>query len=387
MDNKVKSLAILGSTGSVGRQTLDLVRSFPQEFSVVGLGAGSNLELLAQQAEEFHPKVVSCQNPEEVSASRLPTECQMVSQEEVASHPEVDMVVAASVGKAGLSPIMAALEAGKDVALANKEPVVMAGDMVMAEARRNGGNILPVDSEPSAIWQCLSGEDKEVSRVIITASGGPFRKRPAKDLPTVTPEEALQHPTWQMGKKITIDSATLMNKGFEVIEAHWLFDLPWEKIEVVVHPQSIIHSMVEFADGSVKAQLSPPDMRLPIQYAFSYPDRWETGLPTLDLAACGPLEFDRPDTERFPCLSLAYRALGGGAALPAVLNAANEVAVEAFLDEVIPFTAIPVVIEQALDDVESRGGEPPATLDDVRSVDARTREFSRALVSELQSRR
>ena len=345
----MKGLAILGSTGSVGRQTLEVVRSFPWEFSVVGLAAGYNLDLLAQEAEEFHPRVVSCQDPEEVSASRLPPECRMVSQEEVASHPEVDMVVAASVGKAGLGPIMAALGAGKAVALANKEPVVMAGEMVMAEARRNGVDILPVDSEPSAIWQCLRGEDKEVSRVIITASGGPFRKRPPKELSTVTPEEALQHPTWRMGRKITIDSATLMNKGFEVIEARWLFDLPWEKIEVVVHPQSIIHAMVEFTDGSVKAQLSPPDMRLPIQYALFYPQRVKNGaLPHFNPVETGALTFEALDVARYPCFQMALEAGRKGLTYPAVLSAADEVAVELFLAGAIGFTAIPNLVEWVL---------------------------------------
>lgn len=349
MDSKVKSLAILGSTGSVGRQTLDVVRAFPEEFSVVGLAAGYNLEMLAQEAAEFFPKVVSCQGPEDVSISKLPAQCRMVSQEEVASHPEVDMVVAASVGKAGLRPIMAALEAGKPVVLANKEPVVMAGEIVMAQARRNGTDILPVDSEPSAIWQCLRGEDKEVSRVIITASGGPFRKRSPKDLSTVTPNEALRHPTWSMGRKISIDSATLMNKGFEVIEAHWLFDLPWEKIDVVVHPQSIIHAMVEFADGSVKAQLSPPDMRLPIQYALFYPQRVKnSALPSFSPVETGALTFEELDVSRYPCFQIALEAGRKGLTYPAVLSAADEVAVELFLAGAIAFTDIPNLVEWVL---------------------------------------
>ena len=349
MDSKVKRLAILGSTGSVGRQTLDVVRSFPGEFEVVGLTAGYNLELLAQQTEEFRPKVLSCQEPEKVSASSLPTGCQMVTQEEVASHPDVDMVMAASVGKAGLRPIMAAIQAGKAVALANKEPIVMAGEMVMAETKRNGTVILPVDSEPSAIWQCLRGEDMEPSRVIITASGGPFRKRTPDQLTTVTPEEALQHPTWSMGRKITIDSATLMNKGFEVIESHWLFDLPWEKIDVVVHPQSIIHAMVEFTDGSVKAQLSPPDMRMPIQYALFYPRRVKNGaLPHFNPVETGALTFEELDVDRYPCFKMALEAGRKGLTYPAVLSAADEVAVELFLDGAIGFTAIPNLVEWVL---------------------------------------
>ena len=349
MDSKVKGLAILGSTGSVGRQTLDVVRSFPGEFEVVGLSAGYNVELLAQQAEEFHPKVLSCQEPDKVSASRLPTGCQIVSHQEVASHPEVDMMVAASVGKAGLMPIMAAIQAGKAVVLANKEPIVMAGEIVMAEAKRNGAVILPVDSEPSAIWQCLRGEDKELSRIIITASGGPFRKRTQNQLTTVTPEEALKHPTWSMGRKITIDSATLMNKGFEVIEAHWLFDLPWEKIDVVVHPQSIIHAMVEFTDGSVKAQLSPPDMRMPIQYALFYPQRVKnSALPHFNPVETGALTFEELDVDRYPCFKIALEAGRKGLTYPAVLSATDEVAVELFLDGAIGFTAIPNLVEWVL---------------------------------------
>lgn len=349
MDNKVKSLSILGSTGSVGRQTLDVVRAFPGEFKVVGLAAGYNLELLAQQVEEFHPKVVSCQGPADVLASSLPPGCQMVSQEEVASHPDADMVVAASVGKAGLKPLMAAIQAGKTVALANKEPLVMAGETVMAEARRRGADILPVDSEPSAIWQCLRGEDREIYRVMITASGGAFRKRTADELATVTPEEALRHPTWSMGRKITIDSATLMNKGFEVIESRWLFDLPWEKIDVVVHPQSIIHAMVEFTDGSVKAQLSPPDMRMPIQYALFYPQRVKNdALPRFNPVETGALTFEALNTIKYPCFQLALEAGRKGMTYPAVLAAADEVAVELFLYSAIGFTAIPNLVEWVL---------------------------------------
>jgi 1-deoxy-D-xylulose-5-phosphate reductoisomerase len=376
MGSKVKGLAILGSTGSIGRQTLDIVRCFPGEFSVIGLAAGNNLELLAQEAEEFHPKVVSCQVPEAISASRLPPRCRMVSPEEVASHPEVDMVVAASVGKAALGPIMTALDAGKAVALANKESVVMAGEMVMAKARGSGVDILPVDSEPSAIWQCLRGEDKEVSRVIITASGGPFRKRPLNELAMVTPEEALQHPTWRMGRKITIDSATLMNKGFEVIEARWLFDLPWEKIEVVVHPQSIIHAMVEFTDGSVKAQLSPPDMRLPIQYALFYPQRVKNDtLPHFNPVETGALTFEALDVARYPCFQLALEAGRKGLTYPAVLSAADEVAVELFLAGAIGFTAIPNLVEWVLSKHDPISNP---NLEDIFEIDDWARKMSYA---------
>jgi 1-deoxy-D-xylulose-5-phosphate reductoisomerase len=345
----MKSLSILGSTGSVGRQTLDVVRSFPGEFEVVGLAAGYNLELLAQQVEEFHPKVVSCQGSADVLASGLPPGCQMVFQEEVASHHDADMVVAASVGKAGLKPLMAAIQTGKTVALANKEPLVMAGEIIMAEARRRGSDILPVDSEPSAIWQCLRGEDKEIYRVMITASGGAFRERTADELATVTPEDALQHPTWSMGRKITIDSATLMNKGFEVIESRWLFDLPWEKIDVVVHPQSIIHAMVEFIDGSVKAQLSPPDMRMPIQYALFYPQRVKNdALPRFNPVETQALTFEALDAVKYPCFQLALEAGRKGMTYPSVLAAADEVAVEFFLNGAIGFTSIPNLVEWVL---------------------------------------
>jgi 1-deoxy-D-xylulose-5-phosphate reductoisomerase len=328
---------------------LDVVRAFPEDFSVVGLAAGYNLELLAREAAEFRPSVVSCQGPNEISASLLPAGCHMVSPEEVSSHADVDLVMAASVGKAGLRPIMAAIDAGKTVALANKEPLVMAGGIVMSEARRKGVDILPVDSEPSAIWQCMRGEEEDVAKVVITASGGAFLRRHPSELASVTPEEALQHPTWRMGRKITVDSATLMNKGFEVIEAHWLFNLPWEKIEVVVHPQSVIHAMVEFADGSVKAQLSPPDMRLPIQYALFYPHRAKNeALPRFNPVETGALTFEALDEARYPCFTLALEAGKKDGTYPAVLGAADEVAVELFLAGVIGFTDIPRLVEGVL---------------------------------------
>ena len=345
----MKRLAILGSTGSIGRQTLDIVRAFPEEFSVVGLSAGSNLDLLAEQAAEFRPQVVSSELPSETLASRLPAQCEVATHVDVAARSDADMVMAASVGKAGLAPLMAAIHAQKTVALANKEPVVMAGHIVMGEAGRLGVDILPVDSEPSAIWQCLRGEQKDLSRVVITASGGAFRNRPREELAGVTPEEALKHPTWSMGRKITIDSASLMNKGFEVIEARWLFDLPWEQIDVVVHHQSVIHAMVEFADGSVKAQLSPPDMRLPIQCALFHPQRVENGaLPRFNPVETGALTFEALDTDRYPCFRLALEAGRKGATYPAVISAADEVAVELFLDRRIGFTSIPNLVEDVL---------------------------------------
>ena len=372
----MKRLAILGSTGSIGRQTLDIVRAFPDEFTVVGLSAGSNLELLAEQATEFRPQAVSCEHPADVLAPSLPEDCQVATHEEIAAHPDADLVMAASVGKAGLAPLMAAIRARKTVALANKEPVVMAGHIVMGEAARMGVDILPVDSEPSAIWQCLRGEEKELSRVVITASGGAFRNRPREELDGVTPEEALKHPTWTMGRKITIDSATLMNKGFEVIEARWLFDLPWEQIDVVVHHQSIIHAMVEFADGSVKAQLSPPDMRLPIQCALFHPQRVENGsLPRFNPVQTGALTFEALDADRYPCFRLALEAGRKGATYPSVVSAADEVAVELFLDRRIGFTSIPELVE----DVLSRH-TPVAdpNLDEILIADNWAREAARA---------
>jgi 1-deoxy-D-xylulose-5-phosphate reductoisomerase len=299
----------------------------------------------------------------------------------VATHPAADIVICASAGTAGLEAVLAAIGAGKTIALANKEVLVMAGELVTRTARRQGVAILPVDSEHNAIHQCLHGRGpQEVRRLILTASGGPFRELTPDALEQVGPDAALRHPTWQMGRKITIDSATLMNKGLEVIEAHWLFDVPADRIEVVIHPQSIVHSMVELIDGSIIAQLGVTDMRLPIQYACSYPERWDAALPSLDLARARRLEFHAPAHDRFPCLDLAYRALRAGGTLPAVLNAANEVAVEAFLHGTLGFTSIPRVIEQTMDAHEL---EAVSTLEVVRRVDrwarGRARDMARGL--------
>ena len=302
----------------------------------------------------------------------------------VATHPAADVVLCASSGTAGLEAALAAIESGKRVALANKEVLVMAGALMIDAAQRHGKEIMPVDSEHNAIHQCLHGRHPdEVRRIILTASGGPFRELDARQLERVTPDDALRHPTWQMGKKITIDSATLMNKGLEVIEAHWLFGLRPDQIEVVVHPQSIVHSLVELRDGSVIAQLSAPDMRMPIQYAFSYPERWDTPLQPLDLPRVGRLEFCAPDLDRFPCLRLAYEALSRGGAWPIVLNAANEVAVAAFLDGRLRFGQIAVVIETALQAADAT--LRPASLAEVRDVDAWGRRFSAELVGTLRS--
>ena len=347
----MKRIVILGSTGSIGTQTLDVVRTFPGEFEVLGLSAWSNRNLLMQQAWEFRPPMLF--DRDDGTPLELPPGCRRVSSlEEMASHGDVDLVVQGMVGNAGLLPTLAALQAGKQVALANKEPIVVAGELLTDEARRCGGEILPVDSEPSAIWQCLRGEapDREVSRLFITASGGPFRKRPLEELADVTPEEALRHPTWRMGNKITIDSATLMNKGFEVIEAHWLFRVPWEQLEVVVHPQSIIHSMVEFTDGSVKAQLGWPDMRVPIQYAMFYPRRpHNPRVEAFDPVRSGPLTFEPLDEARYPCFTLALEAGRKGGTYPAVLSAADEVAVKRFLRGDIGFSSIHGVVAGVLD--------------------------------------
>ena len=369
MSKGIKRLAILGSTGSIGRQTLDVVRSFPQRFNVIGLGGGRNTALLKQQVEEFKPGFVST-----ADGGGLPgIAAEPLSPSELASHPDVDLAVIAISGKAGLEPTLAAIMARKDIALATKEALVMAGGIVMAQAGRHGVRIMPIDSEPGAVWQCIRGEEQPIARIILTASGGPFRHLTPEELKAVTPQQALEHPTWQMGPKITIDSATLMNKGFEAIEMSWLFGVPLEDIEIVIHPQSIVHSMVEFADGSVKAQLSLPDMRFPIQYAMFYPERVPNDkLPRLDLlnipgdSSASALTFEPPDTERFPCLRLALEAGRRGGTCPAVLSAAAEVAVELFLDRRIGFADIPRLVEEALE--QHRSIADPS-LDDIIAAD------------------
>jgi 1-deoxy-D-xylulose-5-phosphate reductoisomerase len=374
MVHRVKRLAILGSTGSIGRQTLEVVRAFPQRFQVVALTGGRNLTLLRAQVREFKPKLISTESGnkgERISgASHL-------SMEEIAAHPDVELVVIATAGKAGLGPTLAAIRAGKTVALANKEVLVMAGEVVSAEAKRRGVEILPIDSEHSAIWQCLRGEDrKDIARLILTASGGPFRSKTMKQLAEVTPAEALKHPTWQMGTKVTIDSATLMNKGMEIIEAHWLFGVPFDRIEVVIHHQSIIHSLVEFVDGSTKAQLSFPDMRLPIQYALTYPERWEGAFRSkMDYANLGSLNFEAVDLERFPCLRIAREAVVEGGTYPAVLCAADEVAVELFLTKRIGFLGIADLVART---IKRHSGVSQPSLEDIIAADAWARGAARA---------
>ena len=354
----MKHLAILGSTGSVGVTTLDVVARFPERFAVVALAAGRNVERLAEQVRRFQPAVVATGDGASAAALRrlLPEFHGDITSgpagiERVATAPRAELVVSALVGALGLLPTLRAIEAGKDVALANKEVLVVAGELVTRAARAAGVNLFPLDSEHNAIFQSLRGHRRdEVRRIILTASGGPFLQRPLNELRTVTREDALQHPTWKMGNKITIDSATLMNKGLEVIEAHWLFGLSPEQIDVVIHPQSIVHSMVEYIDGSVLAQMGIPDMSIPISYILAYPDRLPLDyLPPLNLPRAATLQFAEPDLSKFHCLGLAYRALRAGGTVPAVLNAANEVAVGAFLDGGLRFLEIPRVLSDVLD--------------------------------------
>ena len=349
----MKNLVILGSTGSIGRQTLDIVRAFPQEFKVIGLAAGHNTKLLSKQIQEFKPKHIYS-----LATTNLPTsETSFTSLSEMASIPEVDIVIVATTGSAGLIPTLNALKEGKSVALSNKEPIVMAGHLIKSYESLYGGHILPVDSEPSAIWQCIQGEDNEIRRLIITASGGPFREWDTSELDSVTPSQALNHPTWAMGEKITIDSATLMNKAFEVIESHWLFNVEWNSIKVMIHPQSTIHSMVEFQDGSVKAQLGPPDMRLPIQYALFYPNRLSNELiPKLDTNNVYSFDLKPLNPDRYPCFELALTTAKNGGTFPTILSSADEVAVNAFLKGKLSFTQIPNLIERVINEHQPSSG-------------------------------
>lgn len=349
-----KNIAILGSTGSVGRQTLEVARNL--KIHVSGLTADSNIDLLEAQAKEFLPQVVAVRNEERAQQLQKRLKgcgIDVLSGTEgintVAAKTSADTVVSSLVGIAGLIPTMEAIKSGKDIALANKETLVTAGQLVMTEAKRKGVRILPVDSEHSAIFQCLEGNRfEDVKRIILTASGGPFRGKNVRELWSVKADEALKHPNWSMGKKITIDSATLMNKGLEVIEARWLFNVREQNIQVVVHPQSIIHSMVEYVDGTLMAQLGAPDMRIVIQYALTYPKRYPNNFSRLDLLKTGNLSFESPDCDAFPCLKLAYEALKKGGTMPAVMNAANEAAVSLFLDNGIGFMDIPVIIEKIM---------------------------------------
>jgi 1-deoxy-D-xylulose-5-phosphate reductoisomerase len=383
----MKRIAVLGSTGSIGVSTLDIAARFRDRFEITALAAGKNVDRLAEQVRAFHPRVVAVGDEESRVAlrQRLPEfKGEIIPGAEgldtVATEPNAELVVAALVGALGLVPTLRALAAGKDVALANKEALVVAGALMTKAARSAGVRLLPVDSEHNAIFQALRGHRPEdVRRIILTASGGPFLHRPAHELSRVSRAEALKHPTWKMGDKITIDSATLMNKGLEVIEAHWLFDEPAEKIDVLIHPQSIVHSMVEYIDGSVIAQMGIPDMTIPISYILAYPERLPLQhLPSLDLPAAATLEFFEPNTDQFPCLRLAYAALRAGGTAPAVLNAANEVAVAAFLSDRIPFMRIPALLERVVAE------HPAATaerLEDLLEADRWARDRARSLLS------
>ena len=380
----MKRIAILGSTGSIGTSALAVVDAHPDRLQVVGLAAGRSADALTAQIQRYKPRIAALADESAVLATSAGTRFARgaAGLVEVATHPDVDVLLCASSGTAALEAVLAAIEAGKTIALANKEVLVMAGALVTSAARRHGVALLPVDSEHNAIHQCVHGRTAgEIRKLVLTASGGPFRTWPPERLAAVRPEDALRHPTWQMGRKITIDSATLMNKGLEVIEAHWLFDVPVDRIEVVIHPQSIVHSMVEMIDGSTIAQLGVTDMRLPIQYAFSYPDRWDGCLPALDLTRAGALEFLPPDHDRFPCLQLAYDALAAGGTMPVALNAANEVAVDAFLAGRLAFPAIAQVIDETLAAHDVQSAE---SLDEVRRADEWARAWSRAVLARLE---
>jgi 1-deoxy-D-xylulose-5-phosphate reductoisomerase len=387
-----KGIAILGSTGSIGCNTLRVVETLGTErFRVVALGAGNNVEMLADQVAQYLPEIVSVANEtaaQDLRARLFERNIDLpriligeVGLVEVATHPQADCVVSATVGAIGFVPTLRALEAGKRVALANKETLVMAGELMTRAARQSGAELLPVDSEHNALHQCLKGEHHhEVRRIVLTASGGPFRTKSIDEMNSATVSDALRHPTWNMGAKITIDSATLMNKGLEVIEAHWLFGFNPEQIDILVHPESVVHSMIELVDGSVIAQLGVTDMRHAIQYALTYPERHSCELPPLDLTALATLNFEEPDCERFPCIDLAYRALKAGGTVPTALNAANEEAVRAFIEERIRLTDIPRVIELVLDRHVST---PAVDLETVLAADQSARALANVEIERI----
>ena len=381
----MKKISILGSTGSIGVNSLDVIERNPESFQVLALSAGSNVELFAEQIRKFKPQVVALFDSKKVPLLKeqiadldveiLFGEKGLVS---VATHSEVDVVVSGVVGSAGLLPAIHALRSGKNLALANKETLVIAGELVLKEAEKTNSRIIPIDSEHSAIFQALNGEKKEqIKKIILTASGGPFRTYSLDQMENITVKDALNHPNWNMGSKITIDSSTMMNKGLEYIEAKWLFGIN-TPVEIIVHPQSIIHSMIEFFDTSIIAQLGIPDMRVPIAYALSYPDRFECDLPSLDLAAIGNLTFEKPDFERFPCLQLAIDAMDIGKTMPTVLNAANEIAVQAFLDELIPYKEISELIQMVM---QNHSPSPLNELQDVLDSDQWARKETKKLIT------
>jgi len=372
----MKKIALLGSTGSIGVSALDVIGNNPDKFKIVALAAGQNINLIKEQVEKYRPQIVALK--ERKDASDLETQfknkykVRIVYGEdgikEIAARKDTDTVISAISGAAGLMPTITAIEAGKDIALANKETMVVAGDIVNKKAKKSGSKIIPIDSEHSAIFQCLQGRRRsELKRIILTASGGPFLKFKKNQLKSVRPQQALKHPKWKMGRKISIDSATMMNKGLEVIEAMWLFGTKINNIEILIHPQSIVHSMVEFTDGSILAQMGIPDMRIPIAYALSYPERISNNLPSLNLSKAGKLEFYLPNLDKFPCLKIAYEAGLAGKTTPAVLNAANEVAVEAYLNNMIKFTDISILIESVLSMHKPLRNH---TLEDIVQVDS-----------------
>jgi 1-deoxy-D-xylulose-5-phosphate reductoisomerase len=386
-------VTVLGSTGSIGQSTLDVIRRNRERFQVHALVAGRNVEALCLQIEEFSPSVAVVANQEDIPrirqilSGRGIAEPQLAwgskSYLEVATAPDTDFLMSSIVGVAGLEATFEAIRAGKKIGLANKETLVAAGALVMGEVKRRGVELIPVDSEHNGAHQCLrAGRRAEAIKLILTASGGPFRRTSKADMAKVTPEQALNHPTWKMGPRITVDSATLMNKGFEVIEACWLFDFPVEQVDVVVHPQSTVHAMVEYNDGSVIAQVCATDMRMPIQYALTWPERAPAPVPRLDWAQPRTWEFEPPDMDRFPLLKLAYQAQAGGGSLTATLNAADEIAVEAFLERRISFPAIAEVVEETLSRV---GRLEPKTIGDVLEIDGRSREVARTVAAEQRS--
>jgi 1-deoxy-D-xylulose-5-phosphate reductoisomerase len=385
----MKNVVILGSTGSIGKNTLQVLSNFSDRFSVFGLSTNTNVKLLEEQIKLFGPRMAVV--TDEKSFQYFPRNYDIEilygtdGLKRLASHPQVDLVINALVGSVGLLPSLEALESGKNLAIANKESLVMAGKLLIGKAQKKGAEILPIDSEHSAIKQCLlSGTKQEVKRLILTASGGPFLMKSKEELKEIEVKEALSHPTWEMGKKITIDSATLMNKGLEVIEAHWLFGIPPDRIEVLIHPQSIVHSMVEFVDGSVIAQMSVPDMKLPIQYALFYPQRVFSNNTSLDLAKAGQLTFLEPEYDKFPCLGFAYQALKMGGTAPTVLNAANEVAVETFLTGGIGFIDIQKIVHETLRGHQTK---PNPSLDDIINADNWTRQRAKELCLNVERKR
>ena len=380
----MKHLSLLGSTGSIGTQTLDIVRQFPNEFKVVGLTANKNSDLLLKQIKEFKPKAVAIMDKSKIGDLLNFSSCQVYSGIEglnkIASLEEADTVVNSLVGSIGIEPTCNAIKAKKNIALANKETLVAAGSVIMDEVKKNNVNMMPIDSEHSAIFQCLNGENiNEVEKITITCSGGPFKNYTKQQLENVSVQDALNHPTWRMGSKITIDSATLINKGFEIIEAHWLYNMPYEKIKIVIHPQSIVHSLVEFKDKSVIAQMGLPDMKIPIQYALSYPKRFQNLSASLDLTEIKKLEFSEPDFEMFPCLKYAYETGNAGGTLPAVMNAANEVAVYAFLENRIRFLDISRIIRKMMDNHKLIKNPD---LNEILEVDKKTKEETKNIIEE-----